>query len=84
MSLFDSSGGGLAPIDWIGVAAGAICGLTTAALLAYSGAIFGRDPISGADPVSFMWIAPGALVVNLTVGTVISYGLHVFRGRVSN
>ena len=65
----------------LGVAAGAICGLTTAVLLAYSGPIFGRNPITGADPVSFMWIAPGALVVNLTVGTVISYGLHFFQKR---
>ncbi len=61
----------------LGVAAGAVCGLATAVLLAYSGPIFGRDPVTGTDPVSFMWIAPAALVVNLTAGTLISYGLHV-------
>ena len=61
----------------LGVAVGAVCGLATAVLLAYSGPIFGRDPVTGTDPVSFMWIAPAALVVNLTAGTLISYGLHV-------
>ncbi len=64
----------------LGVAAGALCGLVTALLLAYSGPIFGMDPVTGRDPVSFLWIAPGALAVNLTVGTIISYGLHVYYG----
>ena len=62
-----------------GVAAGAVCGITTAVLLAYSGPIFGMHPVTGEDPVSFMWIAPGALAVNLTVGLAVSYLLHLRR-----
>ena len=63
----------------LGVAAGAVSGLVTAVLLAYSGPIFGMHPVTGEDPVSFMWIAPCALVVNLAVGTIVSYGLHLFQ-----
>ncbi len=65
-----------------GVAAGAVAGITTAVLLAYSGPIFGMHPVTGEDPVSFIWIAPGALAVNLAVGLSVSYVLHVRRNRI--
>ncbi len=53
-----------APGVWIGW----IFGTATAVLIAFSGLFFGRDPITGYDPISFQWIAPSALVVNLIVG----------------
>lgn len=53
---------------WIGWA----CGMTTAVLIAFSGQIFGVDPVSNLPPVSFQWIGPTSLVVNLTVGLVAS------------
>lgn len=53
---------------WIGWA----CGMTTACLIAFSGQIFGVDPISGLPPVSFQWIGPTSLLVNIMVGLVIS------------
>jgi SSS family solute:Na+ symporter len=56
----------------IGVIAGTVCGTATAFLIAFSGPIFGFDPVTGYDPVSFMWIGPVALVVNLAVGCVVS------------
>ena len=55
-----------------GVVAGAVCGILTAFLIAFSGPIFGMLP-DGNDPISFMWISPVALVVNLGVGTVVSW-----------
>ena len=51
-----------------GVVVGAICGIVTAALIAFSGPIFGMDPETGLDPISFMWISPTSLLVNLTTG----------------
>jgi SSS family solute:Na+ symporter len=58
----------------IGVFAGALCGFATAVLIAFSGPIFGFDPVTGYDPVSFIWINPAALAVNIAVGTVVSLG----------
>ena len=57
-----------------GVVAGAICGVTAATLIAFSGPIFGMDHTTGEalDPVSFMWVGPMALLVNLVVGTLVS------------
>ena len=57
-----------------GAAAGAICGVTTATLIAFSGPIFGFDLSSGEelDPVSFMWVSPVSLFVSLTVGSLMS------------
>ncbi len=55
-----------------GVWLGAICGTTTAALIAFSGPLFGADSATGGDPISFQWIGPAALLVNLLVGTVAS------------
>jgi SSS family solute:Na+ symporter len=57
----------------VGVWAGALCGTATAILIAFSGPIFGADPDTGLDPVSFQWIAPCALAVNLTVGCGVSW-----------
>ena len=64
----------------IGVLAGAVCGVATAVLIAFSGPIFGMNPETGLDPVSFMWISPAALLVNLGVGTLVSL-LAGRRGR---
>ena len=63
-----------------GVVAGMICGVTTAILIAFSGSIFGMDYSIGEalDPVSFMWIGPGALLVNIVVGTWVSL---IFKKR---
>lgn len=53
---------------WIGWA----CGMTTAILIAFSGQIFGVDPVTNLPPVSFQWIGPTSLVVNIVVGLVAS------------
>jgi len=63
----------------IGVFAGMVCGYATAVLIAYSGPIFGFDPVTNYDPVSFMWIIPGSFVVNIGVGTIVSF--LVSRGK---
>ncbi len=56
-----------------GVLAGAVCGITAAVLVAFSGPIFGYVPGSDKlDPISFQWIAPSALVVNIVVGLIVS------------
>lgn len=55
-----------------GVWAGALAGTTAAILAAFSGPIFGVDPVTGADPISFQWITLISLAVNLTVGAVVS------------
>ena len=55
-----------------GVWAGAIGGVTTAVLIAFSGPIFGADPETGLDPISFQWISPAALVVNIAIGMLVS------------
>ena len=51
-----------------GVWAGTIASVTAAVLVAFSGVIFGPDPVTGMDPVSFQWISPVALVVGMIVG----------------
>lgn len=48
--------------------AGALTGTAAAVLTAFSGPIFGADPGTGADPVSFQWIAPISVVVNMGTG----------------
>ena len=57
-----------------GAAAGALCGVATATLIAFSGPIFGMDVSTGKelDPVSFMWVSPASLVVSLAVGALAS------------
>jgi SSS family solute:Na+ symporter len=55
-----------APGVWIAT----VASVTVAALIAFSGVIFGVDPQTGLDPVSFQWISPAALVVGMIVGLV--------------
>ncbi|MDP6152778.1 MAG: sodium/solute symporter [Phycisphaeraceae bacterium] len=64
----------------LGVLAGTICGTATAVLIAFSGPIFGTNP-DGLDPISFMWISPAALVVNVFTGSVISLVLARWARR---
>jgi solute:Na+ symporter, SSS family len=56
-----------------GVWAGAIAGTLAGGLIAFSGPIFGNNPVTGSDPISFQWIAPVTLVVNLVVGLAVSF-----------
>ena len=53
---------------YIGTAAGFI----TAALIAFSGPIFGFDAETGGDPVSFQWVAPVSLLVQVVIGWTVS------------
>jgi hypothetical protein len=48
-------------------------------LIAFSGPIFGMNPTTGDDPVSFTWINPAALTVNLIVGLSVSWLLSRSR-----
>ena len=57
----------------LGVVCGTVTGIATAVLVAYSGPIFGFDPETGYDPVSFIWIGPFALAANLLAGSLASY-----------
>ena len=63
-----------------GVYVGTLFGVLTAGLIAFSGPLFGSDPRTGGDPVSFQWIAPVSLLVNIAMGTSISWALHRRRG----
>ncbi|WP_145452838.1 sodium:solute symporter family transporter [Gimesia panareensis] len=57
-----------------GVLVGAVLGTTTAVLIAFSGPIFVENYTSDmADPISFQWIAPAAVTVNIASGCLISY-----------
>jgi solute:Na+ symporter, SSS family len=51
-----------------GVWIGTLASILTAVLIAFSGLIFGMDPVTGLDPVSFQWIAPCSLIAGLVVG----------------
>lgn len=53
-----------APGVWVGW----IFGTTAAVLTAFSGEIFGRDPISGNPPISFEWIPLISVIANLIAG----------------
>lgn len=53
---------------WIGWA----CGMTTAILIAFSGQVFGVDPVTELPPISFQWIGPVSLLVNLSIGLILS------------
>lgn len=53
-----------------GVWIGTVASVAVAATIAFSGVIFGTDPVTGLDPVSFQWISPSALVVGLVVGLI--------------
>jgi SSS family solute:Na+ symporter len=53
-----------------GVWVATLASVTTAAMIAFSGLIFGVDPVTELDPISFQWISPAALVVGMIVGLV--------------
>lgn len=53
-----------------GVWTGTMASVCTALLIAFSGVIFGLDPVTGLPPITFQWISPAAAVVGLTVGLV--------------
>ena len=56
---------------WIGTASG----LVSAFMTAFSGPLFGLDPETGYNPVSFEWIAPVSLTINLATDTLASFVL---------
>lgn len=64
-----------------GILAGAVNGIATAVTIAFSGPIFGIKPTTGHHPISFIWIAPTALAVNLLVGILASLTLRSRGGR---
>ncbi|QDV12426.1 Sodium/glucose cotransporter [Rosistilla oblonga] len=53
----------------IGVWVGTVASVAVAVTIAFSGVIFGVDPDTGLDPISFQWISPAALLTGLIVGT---------------
>ena len=65
----------------LGVWVGTVLGVLAAGLTAFSGPVFGMDPVTGEDPVSFMWVAPVALTVDLSTGTLVSYWQHLRARR---
>ena len=70
----------------LGVLAGAICGTATAVLIAFSGPIFDPhfNPKTDLDPISFQWISPIALGVNLAIGYVVSAALAAWEAKKAN
>lgn len=56
----------------LGAIVGTAAGIGAAALVAFSGPIFGFDPESGGDPVSFQWVAATSLLVQIGVGWAVS------------
>lgn len=52
----------------VGAWVGTVCSVITAVLVAFSGPIFGVNPETGLDPISFQWISPCALAVGIAVG----------------
>ena len=53
-----------------GVWIATLASVATAAIAAFSGVIFGPDPVTGLDPISFQLILPSSLIVGLLVGIV--------------
>jgi SSS family solute:Na+ symporter len=62
----------------VGVVIGTICGVISGGLVAFSGSIYGMDAETGGDPISFQWIAPVSLIVNLGVGFALSAVINRF------
>jgi hypothetical protein len=54
----------------VGVWIGAVASVGAAVLVAFSGAIFGVDPVTGWDPISFQHIPLVSLVAGLSAGWV--------------
>ncbi len=61
--------------------AGWAVGVTTAALIAFSGPLFGYDPETGYDPISFQWIGPVALAANIATGYLANACFVMFGRR---
>lgn len=59
-----------------GVWVGTVASVLTAGSISFSGVIFGVDPVTGLDPVSFQWISPSALVVGVSVGLIACKVFH--------
>jgi len=55
-----------APGVWVGW----LFGITTAVLTAFSGEIFGWDPVTGNPPISFEWIPLISITANLVTGYI--------------
>lgn len=53
-----------------GVWVATVASVLTAGTISFSGVIFGVDPVTGLDPVSFQWISPASLVVGVSVGLI--------------
>lgn len=62
---------------WVGV----ICSTMTAALIAFSGPIFGQVAATGEAPISFQWIGPASLFVGITTGVATSALVAAARRR---
>ncbi len=62
----------------LGATIGTVAGMAAAVLVAFSGPIFGFDPETGGDPVSFQWVASTSLLVQVAVGWTVS---TVFEDR---
>lgn len=56
-----------------GVWIGTIASVLTAGSVSFSGVIWGVDPVTGLDPISFQWISPSALFVGVVVGVPACY-----------
>ncbi len=58
----------------VGVWIGTFCGCVTATLVAFSGPIFVPDfnPDADLNPISFQWISPIAITVDITIGCLAS------------
>ena len=65
----------------VAVWVGWVFGVTTAVLIAFSGPIFGYNPVTGYDPVSFQWIGPAALLVDISSGYLTNQLFALFKGR---
>ena len=58
----------------ISVFLGTLTSILAAILCAFSGPIFGYDPITGRDPISFQYIGP----ISLAIGLITSHGSDLF------
>lgn len=65
----------------LGVWIGTLCGCIAAILVAFSGPLFGMvpgpEPGMELDPISFQWIGPIAITVDIVIGCLVSL---IFRG----
>lgn len=62
----------------VGTWIGCFFGTLTAVLVAFSGPIFGMVPGTDLDPISFQWISPMAITVNIVTGSI---GSLIFPAR---